>query len=73
LPAKANKYLKHLIDDEMPKALKKYLKVDIFPHIQMKVSKGISLTTACQWLHTGGFQYMNIKRLFIMMDMSGQM
>ena len=58
LPAEADKYLKHLVNDEMPKALKKYLEVDIFPRIQMKVSKGISLTTAHQWLHTEGFQYM---------------
>jgi hypothetical protein len=57
LPAEADKYLKHLVDDEMPKALKKYLEVDIFPRIQMKVSKGISLTTARQWLYTEGFRY----------------
>ena len=55
LLAEADKYLKHLVDDEMPKALKKYLEVNIFPCIQMKVSKGISLTTACQWLYTEGF------------------
>ena len=57
LPAEADKYLKHLVDDEIPKALKKYLEVNIFPHIQMKVSKGISLTTARQWLYTKGFRY----------------
>ncbi|KIJ52514.1 hypothetical protein M422DRAFT_156637 [Sphaerobolus stellatus SS14] len=41
----------------MPNGLKKYLKLELLPQIQMKVSKGISLRTACCWLHKEGFKY----------------
>ena len=45
-PAEAEKYAKHIIDKEMPCGLKKYLEVELFPRIQMKVRKGISISTA---------------------------
>lgn len=57
LPDEAKKYLHHVVDKEMPAGLKKYLEVELFPRIQMKVSKGISLRTARRWLHKEGFRY----------------
>lgn len=44
-------------DNDMPQALKKYLEVQLFPRIQMKVKKGISIQTARRWLHKEGFRY----------------
>ena len=41
----------------MPTGLKKYLELELFPRIQVKVSKGISLRTARRWLHREGFKY----------------
>ncbi|KIM89852.1 hypothetical protein PILCRDRAFT_60428 [Piloderma croceum F 1598] len=46
----------------MPQGLKKYLEVELFPQIHLKVGKGISLTTACCWLHREGFRYMQYKK-----------
>lgn len=31
IPAKAQKYLTQIVDKEMPKGLKKYLEVELFP------------------------------------------
>jgi hypothetical protein len=42
--------------------LKKYIEVELFPHIQLKVGKGISISTAWCWLHCKGFQYMEHKK-----------
>ncbi|KIJ26076.1 hypothetical protein M422DRAFT_192655 [Sphaerobolus stellatus SS14] len=33
------------------------MELELFPCIQMKVAKGISLSTACHWLIKEGFQY----------------
>jgi len=41
----------------MPQGLKKYMELELFPHIHMKFGKGISLSTACQWLQCKGFKY----------------
>jgi hypothetical protein len=57
LPDEAKKYLHNIIETEMPAGLKKYLELELFPRIQMKVSKGISLRTARRWLHKEGFKY----------------
>ncbi|KIJ43493.1 hypothetical protein M422DRAFT_169742, partial [Sphaerobolus stellatus SS14] len=46
LPDEAKKYLQHVVETEMPNGLKKYQELELFPQIQMKVSKGISLRTA---------------------------
>ena len=51
LPDESKKYLHHLISREMPASLKKYMELTLFPRIQMKVVGGISLQTACCWLH----------------------
>jgi hypothetical protein len=57
LPAEARKYLHNIVQREMPAGLKKYLELELFPHIEIKVSKGISLRTARRWLHSEGFKY----------------
>jgi hypothetical protein len=61
LPDEA-KYMHHIIETEMPTGLKRYLEQEMFPHIQMKVLKGISLHTARCWLHKEGFKYMAHKK-----------
>ncbi|KAI6123205.1 hypothetical protein EDD16DRAFT_1691577 [Pisolithus croceorrhizus] len=46
VPTAAEHYLKHITDFEMPQGLKKYMELELFPYIQLKPSKGISLATA---------------------------
>ena len=46
----------------MPKGLKRYMELELFPHIQLKLSKGISLATACCLLRQEGFQFQNYKK-----------
>ena len=57
LPGEAKKYLHNIVETEMPMGLKKYLELELFLRIQVKVSKGISLRTAHRWLHCEGFKY----------------
>ncbi|KAG1833187.1 hypothetical protein EV424DRAFT_1533309 [Suillus variegatus] len=58
----ADLYLKNVINDEMPNALKRYIESEIFPHIHLKVGHGISLSTAHHWLYHEGFRYMSHKK-----------
>ena len=60
--AEAEKYIQHAVHHEMPRGLRKYLEVDLFPRIQLKARKGISICTACHWLHREGFKYMEHKK-----------
>jgi hypothetical protein len=62
LPAAADKYLRDVVQSEMPKGLKKYMELELFPRIQMKVGKGISLSTARRWLQKEGFWYISYKK-----------
>jgi hypothetical protein len=62
LPATANKYFHDIIQSKMPKGLKKYTELELFPRIQMKVGKGISLSTAWCWLQKEGFWYISYKK-----------
>jgi hypothetical protein len=62
LPAAADKYLRDVVQSEMPKGLKKYMELELFPRIQMKVGKGISLSTAWRWLWKEGFWYISYKK-----------
>lgn len=62
VPAVTNKYLQHIIDEEMPWGLKKYMEIELFPHLHLKPGKGISLSTAHCWLHSKGFQYIGHKK-----------
>ena len=68
VPQAADKYLCHLVDNEMPQGLKEYMEVKLFPHIHLKAGHGISLVTACRWLHSEGFKYTTHKRNYILMD-----
>ena len=61
LPAEADKYAKE-IDKEMPKGMKRYLELELFPRIHLKIGKGISLTTVRNWMHRNGFQYQTYKK-----------
>ncbi|KIK18907.1 hypothetical protein PISMIDRAFT_54765, partial [Pisolithus microcarpus 441] len=54
LPREAEPYLQNLVDNEMPLALKKYLELELFPRIHLKVGHGISLPTARRWLRHEG-------------------
>jgi len=63
LPDEAKKYLHQIVEKEMPTGLKKYMELELFPWIQMKVAKGISLRTACCWLHKEGFKYTAYKKV----------
>jgi hypothetical protein len=52
----------HIVDKEMPLGLKKYMELELFPRIHMKVGKGISISTARRWLQREGFKYMQHKK-----------
>ena len=56
------KHMRHVVDNEIPRGLQKYLEVELFPRIQLKVTKGISIHTARRWLHREGFQYTEHKK-----------
>ncbi|PCH34831.1 hypothetical protein WOLCODRAFT_79044 [Wolfiporia cocos MD-104 SS10] len=53
-PAIAQEYLKEIVHREMPEGLKKYMELELFPQIHMKVGQGISLRTARDWLPHDG-------------------
>jgi hypothetical protein len=48
----------------MPQGLKKYIEIELFPHIHMKVGKGISISTAHWWLQQEGFKYTHITAIY---------
>ena len=62
IPATAEKYLRHVVDEEMPKGLKRYIELELFPRIQQKVTKGVSLETARRFLRKEGFRYTEHKK-----------
>lgn len=51
IPAEAEKYAQQIVDKEMLAGLKKYMEVELFPHVHLKAGKGICLSTACRWLY----------------------
>ena len=55
LPTVAKTYGTNLMDKELPKGLKQYLEIDLFPRMHMKVTQGVSIRTARRWLHREGF------------------
>ena len=63
VPAAAKKFLEHIIRTEMPAGLKKYLDLELFPHIHMKVGRGISMSTVHRMLMQEGFKYTEHKKL----------
>lgn len=62
VPLAADEYLHHVICEEMPHGLKQHMEVELFLRIHLKVGCGISLATACHWLHIEGFQYISHKK-----------
>lgn len=52
----------NVINDKMPNALKRYIELELFPCIYLKVGHGILLSTAHHWLHREGFWYMSHKK-----------
>ncbi|KAG2126890.1 uncharacterized protein EDB93DRAFT_1272748 [Suillus bovinus] len=46
LHTEATKYLEGLVQTEMPQGLKRYIELELFPRIHMKVGHGVSLSTA---------------------------
>ena len=62
VPEAAKKYLKRIVTDEMPRGLKRYMEVELFPRIHLKVGKGVSLQTTHRFLHREGFRYTEHKK-----------
>ena len=62
VPSAAKKYLEKIVTNEMPTGLKWYMEVELFPRIQLKVGKGVSLQTAHQFLYSEGFRYTEHKK-----------
>ncbi|KAM6490142.1 hypothetical protein JOM56_014461 [Amanita muscaria] len=61
----AKEYLQGVIRDEIPRALKQYMDVELFPRIHLKVGKGVLIRTARRsrrWLHIEGFRYTEHKK-----------
>lgn len=58
----AGKYLCHVVESEMPWGLKKYFEMELFPRIQLKVARGVSVRTAHRWLHREGFKFTEHKK-----------
>lgn len=46
----------------MPEGMKWHLEYELFPHIQLKVGKGICVSTACCWMLQNSFHYMQYKK-----------
>lgn len=53
----AERFICQVVNVEMPNGLNRYLELELFPWVALKVGKGISLCTAWQWLHCKGFKY----------------
>lgn len=62
VPEAAKKYLEEIVADEMPKGLKQYMEIELFPQIHLKAGKGVSLQTACQFLWREGFRFTEHKK-----------
>lgn len=55
LPDMAKKFAENALNNEMPKGLKRYMELELFPQIHMKVGQGISINSAHHWLQKEGF------------------
>jgi len=62
IPDATDKYLCHLVCEEMPLDLKKYMDVELFPRVHLQVGRGISLSTARCWLRQEGFHFISHKK-----------
>jgi hypothetical protein len=50
---------RHSKNNEMLKGLKKYMELELFPRVHMKVGRGISLNSARCWLQKEGFKFIS--------------
>ena len=62
IPTEAEQYTQRVTSDEMPNGLKQYMECELLPQLHLKVSRGISLVTAHQWLHREGFKFTTHKK-----------
>jgi hypothetical protein len=62
IPEVAEKYLQEIVNEEMPRGLKRYMELELFPRIHLKVGRGISLRTAHRWLQRESFHYISHKK-----------
>lgn len=62
LPDMAKKFAENVLNNEMPKGLKRYMELELFPRIHMKVGQGISLHSARRWLQKAGFKFISHKK-----------
>ena len=57
VPVVARAYGADLMKNEIPRGLKRYLELELFPRIHMKAGQGVSIRTARRWLHQEGFRF----------------
>lgn len=62
IPSVADEYLRHIIKTEMPKGLKRYMEVVLFPRIHLKVGRGVSISTARRWMRREGFRFESYRK-----------
>jgi hypothetical protein len=62
LPDLAKRFAENTLNNEMPKGLKWYMELELFPRIHMKVGQGISLHSTCHWLQKEGFKFISHKK-----------
>ncbi|KAH7902939.1 hypothetical protein BJ138DRAFT_1120921 [Hygrophoropsis aurantiaca] len=62
IPAEAEEYLRGVVDNKIPQGLKRYMELELFPRVHLKVGRGISLATARRWLRHEGFRYTSHKK-----------
>jgi hypothetical protein len=62
LPDIAKKYGHAVVREEIPRGLKKCMEAELLPRLQLKVKKGISLSTVRRWLLKEEFLYTGHKK-----------
>lgn len=62
IPSVADAYLRKIIKEEMPRGLQRYMEVELFPRIQLKARRGVSISTARRWMRREGFRYISYKK-----------
>ena len=60
LPDEAKKYACTVIEEEMPRGLKQYIELELFPRIHFSIKKSISLSAVRGLMLTEGFAYSSI-------------
>ncbi|KAJ7575738.1 hypothetical protein C8J56DRAFT_801145 [Mycena floridula] len=57
IPMAAAAYAQEIVCQKIPHGLKKYMELELFPRVHLKVGRRISLRTARRWLHCEGFRF----------------